>query len=192
MSKQFPVGNPCCGLVGPFSHASDIALRRVRKCRVRFPRPGDGLQPLYLVAVAPPLKKLRGELDQLAHAVLCHLGHIGVGQLAGFFPAADGGQGACIDFLDTSAINSCPRYGTRFWFIWQRDWFYARFAERQAHAMGHGRYFPPPKVLRAEITAAGEVVMVMGFADGFLPHQGHYLLKPSQRGRRSQGSITPG
>lgn len=136
--------------------------------------------PLYIEAVTPPLKALRGELNTLALAIACHLGDIGYAQLHQLFPGLDG---ECwIDFADTARIESCPRDGTRLFLQRQYRRLWQRYAELQGRAIANGRFFPPPVILRARVAPIGTIRIDMGFATGYLPGNRIYVLSPSENG----------
>lgn len=131
--------------------------------------------PLYVEAVTPPLKALHHLLDELARVVDIHQRFdIGFSAIYGYFPGPAGE--VWIDFADGSAIARCPREGTAMFFQAKRRWFGQRYAELQQHALANGRYFPPPKILRARTGATGPIRVEMGFAHGFLPGDRLFVL----------------
>lgn len=184
------LGKPTTGLAGPYAFPFGWTFQRRRALQHTSRRHARHLarlaagMPLYIEAVTPPLKALRGELNTLALAVACHQGDIGYALLHRLFPGPD--DGCWIDFADTSRIDACPRYGTR-WFL-QRQYrrFWRRYAELQGRAIANGRYFPPPVILRARVAPIGSIRIDMGFATGYLPGDRIYVLSPSENGYKGR------
>ncbi|WP_246094705.1 LysR substrate-binding domain-containing protein [Tepidimonas aquatica] len=98
-----------------------------------------------------------------------------------YFPGPDGD--AWIDFADGTAIDCCPRTGTRGFFSHWRRWFGWWYAGLQKRALANGRYFPSPAVLRVRTSREGTIRVEMGFAPGFLPGDRLYVLATRFDGR---------
>lgn len=176
------LGSPHTGLVGPFAFPDRytferrVELDKSARKRARRMRAACGSVrgvPLYIEAVVPPLKILRGLLVQLATIVDIHSRDIGHAMLYEYFPGED--EEACIDFSAGEEIESCPRLGTRAWFSRWRRWLWARYAELQVRALDNGRYFPPPRCLRVYVPAEGPLRVEVAYAHGFLPGDRRYV-----------------
>ncbi|MCX7815746.1 MAG: hypothetical protein N2256_09695 [Tepidimonas ignava] len=194
MSNALPyvTGSARTGLTGPYAFAPQWtfqrrgALQKTSRRRARHLQRFEGQElrgaPLYVEAVTPPLKVIRRLLTQLAEVVQIHQRYdIGFDALNAYFPGPDGD--AWIDFADGTAIEACPRAGTRGFFSHWRRWFGWWYAELQKRALANGRYFPPPVVLRVRTPREGTIRVEMGFAPGFLPGDRLYVLAIRLDGR---------
>jgi hypothetical protein len=166
------LGNPNCGLVGPYAFPFQWTFQRRydrrhktrRSAHLQFPLMKG--HPLFIEAVAPPLKQIHHAAMELVDKVW---------DLVFFAGAHDPsilsalGVGAQWNLLQLIRPEQCPREGTRMLIEWVRKRFANRFAEWQATALRNGRYFPPPNRWELSVDSQGCVQLLMGWSAGFLP-----------------------
>lgn len=191
-SDNIAVCSPNTGLCGPFLFPFrwTFERKRGRKSARRTAhrrQPAVRGKPLFVEAGPLPVKALRHLLQRLAARMDEHRS-LDIGEsFFDVFPAyPDNTEEALVDFLADG--TSIARDGSRMLVEQLRQWFHLSWAKLQERAVISGHYFPPPCVLRARLTRAGDVRIEAGFAPGFVPFD-HLLTGFLPAGARSLGTL---
>ncbi|MBN2700596.1 MAG: hypothetical protein JXR29_04000 [Methylothermaceae bacterium] len=173
------VGSPETGLSGPFAFPFNYRIQGAHR-RSTHRALGYGM-PRAVQAAPVPVKRLRGLMRRVAHALAVHHRDIG-DELFEILPAAPEG-GVQIDLALPLARNHCWRYGTRLYLSSLRTWFARQYGELQHRALSSGRYFPPPRSLMLMLFPHGGIRVGAAFAHGYLPRDRILLVEWPHRPR---------